>query len=450
MKSGFEKISEPNSRVRRTLWLSILDGGVVTVYLNWTSGAVLTGYLLALGAGPILLATAASIPQLMQVANPALAWLASRQKSRRRHLIRMATISRCLWLIAVFIPFLPVTPGWWPILLVSVIGLSSLFQVAGGLAWIPMIADVVPDQLRGRYFGLRNGVCGIVGMLAGLAAGRYLDHMPSPAGFQMVILIAVIFGLFSIFLYPHHYERTGKKLFLSLREGVLFPLRDKNFRRFILFSAYWNATVMLASPFVIPYFFRHLNMTFTQVAVWAGIASVCGLFIGPLWGKVADRTGHKTVLMITTFLAGSVHPLCWMIAAPGFLWFVWLSGLMDALSWGGINTAMFNLTLISAPHRHRTAYLAVLGMTSGLSGCVAGLISGPLLHLLLEHHWNFGGFTWTGYHSLFLIAAILRMQAWRFLKPLHEEGAKPAGEFIRDSVARLQAMMRGRGCGVVE
>ncbi len=423
-------------RVHAAMRVSILEGSIFTVYFNWTSGAVLTGYLMALGAGPALLAAVASLPALIQVANPLMAWMDGRQADRKPYIIGMAAVSRLIWFFPVFIPLLPVSATWRPLILLAVVGVSSFFQTAAGLAWISMMADVVPDSLRGRYFGLRNGICGVVGMVAGLSSGWLLDHMPKPAGFQMVTVGALLFALVGLFTYQFHYERPGKGAALSLRESLLVPLRDRNFRKLILFSAYWAAVVMLASPFVIPYFLDHLKMSFTQVAIWAGIASLCGLFTGPAWGKVADRIGHKTVLVITTFLAGSVHPLCWMIAAPGFLWFVWFSGLVDAFSWGGINTAMFNLTLASAPPRYRSAYVAVLGMVSGLAGFAAGMLSGPLLKFLLQGQVQWGGFTWTGYHSLFLIAGLLRTQAWRLLKPVHEAGSRPASEFLRYSWTR--------------
>ena len=143
-------------RIRSTMWLSMLEGSLFTVYFNWTTGAVLTGYLLALGAGPTLLAAAASLPLLVQVANPFLAWLASQQLRRLPYITLMASLSRPLWLFAAFIPMLPIAPSWWPVLLVALVGVSSLFQTAAGLAWIPLMAEVVPEPLRGRYFGLRN------------------------------------------------------------------------------------------------------------------------------------------------------------------------------------------------------------------------------------------------------------------------------------------------------
>jgi MFS family permease len=419
-------------RIRQTLRLSTVEGAITTVFLNWTSGAVLTGYLIFLGAGPMALAAVASVPLLVQVLNPLLAWVANRQSHRMVFMSAAATVGRSAWLLAALLPLLHVPPAWWPLCLVALVAFSSLFQTAAGLTWVSMMADVVSEQVRGRYFGLRNGICGVVGTVAGLGVGWYLDRAPAPASFQMVMVVAVLCALVGIRLYLQHYEPRSTAERLSLRDTLQVPLRDANFRRFMVFAVYWNASVMLAATFVIPYFFKHLHMTFTQVAMWSAIASLCGLFLGPLWGRVADRVGHKTVLAITTFLAGSVHPLCWMLATPNFLWFVWLSGLMDALSWGGINTAMFNLTLTSAPARHRMAYIAVLGMASGLAGCIAGLLSGPLLELLLRWSWSVGDFTWTGYHSLFLIAGLLRTQAWRLLRPVHEARARPATELLRD------------------
>ena len=419
-------------RVRNTLWVSVVEGAFTTVFLNWTMGAVLTGYLIYLGAGPLGLAAAASLPLLMQVANPLLAWLANGQRHRLGFIATTATLGRGVWLLAVILPMLALPPPWPPIIMLVLLGLSGLFQTACGLSWVGLMADVVPEEMRGSYFGWRNAICGVVGMLAGLSAGWYLDRMPAPASFQMVLLVGLLFAAVGIALVFQYHEPKHNAVRLSLGETLRVPLRDPNFRRFMVFVMYWNASVMLAAPFVIPYFFNHLQMTFTQVAVWAGIAALCGLVLGPFWGRVADRVGHKTVLIITTFLAGSLHPLCWMMATPGFLWFIWFSGFIDALSWGGINTAMFNLTLASAPPRHRVAYIAVLGMASGLAGCVAGLLSGPLLAWLLHGSWSVGSFTWTGYHSLFLLAGLLRTQAWRLLRPVHETRSRPATELLRD------------------
>lgn len=407
-------------RVGQTLWFSIFEGGFTMVFAVWTSGSILTGLLIHLGASPLQLAASASLPFLVQAANPVWAWLVDGIGSRKTFMMLVASLGRVIWLVPVILPLMGFSAAVLPAIMIGVIFVSSLFQSAAGPAWASMMSDVVPDADRGRYFGLRNGLLGLVGMVSGLGAGWYLDRHPGDAGFQMVMLVAVVFALVGIRLLSLHHDpemkRSGAPLFKALAE----PLKDLNFRRFLFFSVYWNAAVMLAAPFVIPYFFSHLKMTFTQVAIWSAIASIATMVIGTGWGRIADRVGHKQVLKITTFLAGTVHPACWMLATPGHLAFIWLSGLMDALSWGGINTAMFNLGIVTAPRDRRMMYLAVAGAVSGLAGFSAGLFSGVLLDVLLVHDAWLGSFHWTGYHSLFAISAVLRMQAFWLLAPVHE------------------------------
>jgi len=418
-------------RVHRTLWLSIIEGSFTQIFLVWTSGSILTGLMLYLGASPSQLAAVVSIPLLVQALNPISAWLVSHLGSRKQFMIHAGLLGRGVWMIPVMLPLLGLPGEVLPKIMLLVIFLSALFQNSLGPVWASLMADVVPDAMRGRYFSIRNGLLGIIGTGSALGAGWFLDHAPAPAGFQMVFLIAVIFAMIGIRLYSFHYEPKLAKPELSLLNTILDPFRDRNFRRFLRFSIYWNVSVMIASPFVIPYFFTHLKMTFTQLAIWSAIASVATLFIGAWWGKVADRVGHKQVLKATTFLAGSVHPVCWMLATPGNLTFVWISGLMDALSWGGINAAMFNLTLVTAPRHKRMIYIAVIGAVTGIAGFSAGILSGVLLDWLIRHDTYFGSFHWTGYHSLFAISGILRMQAWLLLGPVQEARAMPTREILR-------------------
>jgi len=420
-----------DQRVRRTLWLSIIEGSFTQVFLVWTSGSILTGLMLFLGASPKQLAAVVSIPLLVQVLNPVSAWLVSNLGSRKQFMIVAGFLGRSIWLVPVLLPLLGLPGHTMVKVMLGVVLISAFFQNSLGPAWASLMADVVPDASRGKYFGLRNGLLGIIGTGSALGAGWYLDHTPAPGGFQVVLLIAVIFALVGIRLYSFHYEPKLPKPDTSLLHMISEPFRDANFRRFLLFSVYWNMAVMLAAPFVIPYFFTHLKMTFTQIAIWGAIASVSTLFIGAWWGRIADRVGHKQVLKVTTFLAGSVHPACWILATPGNLTFVWISGIMDALSWGGINSAMFNLSVVTAPRHKRMMYLAVIGSVTGIAGFCSGLFSGVLLEFLLKHDAMLGNFHWTGYHSLFAISGFLRMQGWIFLGPIQEVRAVPTREILR-------------------
>lgn len=418
-------------RVRRTLWLSIIEGGFTQIFLVWTSGSILTGMMLYLGASSKQLAAVASIPFLVQMLNPVSAWLVSNLGSRLSFMMWAGLIGRGIWMVPVVLPLLGLPGSMLPTIMLAVVFFSALFQNSMGPAWASLMSEVVPDRIRGRYFSFRTGLHGVIGTTSMLGAGWFLDRAPAPAGFQMVMLVAVIFALTGIRLYGFHHEPRMVHPNTSLLRMVKEPFRDANFRKFLRFAMYWNASVMLAAPFVIPYFFTHLKMTYTQIAVWAAIAAVASLIIGTWWGKVADRVGHKQVLKVTTFIAGTAHPACWMLATPGNLTFIWISGIMDALSWGGINVAMFNLSVVTAPRDKRMMYLAVIGAVTGITGFSAGLMSGVLLDWFTRHETMIGGFHWTGYHTLFAVAAFFRMQAWMLLAPIHEVRAVPTRQILR-------------------
>ena len=426
-----EAPADVDQKVRRTLWISTLEGCITQNFLTWTTGSVLTGYMLYLGAGPKALAAAASIPLLAQLLNPLTAWLTTRMGSRRQFLITTNIFGRGIWILVAILPILPLSMADKLAAMMAIITISHVLQSGSGPAWTSLMADVVPAETRGRYFGMRTSIVGVMGMLAALGAGWFLDRAPAPVGFQMVYVVAVFLAMVGVYTYGMYYDPGTPRMQISLRESIMVPLRDRNFRKFLVFSSYWNASVMIAAPFVIPYFFTHLKMSYTEIAIWSAIASIFSLFTGPMWGRVADMAGHKTVLSITTVLAGTAHPLCWLLARPGHLMFIWISGVMDALSWGGIHSAIFNLSVSTAPQRMRMTYMAVLGAVNGISGFTAGLLSGPLMNFLLEHEAIVFGYHWTGYHSLFLISGFFRSQAWRFLVAVHEPHAWSARELLR-------------------
>lgn len=426
---------------KRSLWASIVEGGFTTVFMTWTSGAVLTGYLLALGAGPRELAAAASMPLLVQVFSPLITWWASRVRNRIRYLQLFTSLGRGLWIAAIFLPWMEFHRVEPALLLVALVGLSNLLQAGTGPAWISLMGDTVPQETRGRYFGLRNGIMSVVGMTASLSAGFYLDRAESPGGFQFVFSIGIIFAAIGIVLYgwqvdpPRSFSR--QPFFVALRE----PFQDRGFVRFLCFSMYWSAAVMLGSPFVIPYFFTQLGMSYTQVALWSATAAVCTLGAAPLWGRIADQVGHKTVLKVTSLLVGMALPACWMLASPELLIFIWISSVVDAFGWGGFNTAAFNMSLAAAPARSRMMYLAVLGAGTGITGCLAGLISGPLLEQF--HAWTFevDGWRWTPYHNLFLLTALFRSSAWLLLRGVPERPGRPLMEVLREYTQRGMSLL---------
>jgi len=419
-------------QVRRTMRLSVVEGSLTQVFLNWTSGSVLIGFMLHLGASPAEIALVGSVPLLAQVASPGVAFLAAVLGRRKALTVAMALASRTTWLLAASLPLTPMPDAWRPPALIVLVLVSSVFLAANGTLWTAWMGDVVPERERGRYFGLRAGIVGVVAMIANLAAGTFLDRVGAPFSFQAVLVASVAIALIGVGIYLVQLDPPTARERVRWRDLVTLPWRDPGFRRFLVFALYWQFVVMLAAPFVVPYFLGELGLSFTQVAVWSSVAAITALGTTVAWGRIADRSGNKSVLAIGTFLTGLLLPGAWIVAGfTGRVEWIWLSAVFDAVAWGAIGPAIFNLALVSAPRTNRVVFIAMYSLGTGVAGFLGGVLSGPLLVALRRFEAPAFGGTWTAYHWLFAVSGVLRMLAWAWLRRVPEADAWRTRDLLR-------------------
>jgi MFS family permease len=423
---------ELRGRVRRTMRLSVVEGSVTQVFLNWTSGSVLIGFMLHLGASPAEIALVGSVPLLAQVASPGVAYLAAALGRRKALTVAVALASRLSWLAAASLPALAVPDALRPSLMIVVVLTSSVFLAANSTLWAAWMGDVVPERERGRYFGLRAGIVGLVGTAANLAAGAFLDRVGAPFSFQAVLVASVAIALVGVGIYLAQLDPPTERVRIRWRDVVSLPWRDPGYRRFLVFALYWQFVVLLAAPFVIPYFLDELRLSFTQVAAWSSIAAVTAMGTTVLWGRVADLAGNRGVLAIGTFLAGALLPTTWIAAGlTGRVEWIWASAVFDAVAWGAIGPAIFNLALRSAPRANRVVFIAMYSLGTGVAGFVGGALSGPVLVLLQRLGPSPFGGGWSAYHSLFVLSGALRMLAWVWLRRVPEVEAWRTRDLLR-------------------
>jgi hypothetical protein len=79
---------------RRTMNLSIIEGFPAMFFINWTSGSVLAGLAIVLGANAQQIALLTAMPLLGQVASPVVAWLMARAGARKPLAVATAFLGR--------------------------------------------------------------------------------------------------------------------------------------------------------------------------------------------------------------------------------------------------------------------------------------------------------------------------------------------------------------------
>lgn len=421
------------SEVRRTLRASILEGSATTIFVSWTGGAVLAAYLIHMGATPSQLAIAGSVPFLAQTSAPIGAWLLSLWPRPRLLTAILASLGRSLWIFPALLPLFYLGMEGAVNYLIMLMMMSWFLQASAGPVWSTWMSRVVPAHRRGRYFGLRNGICAVVGLAANLAAGVILDAVGAPVNYQLLILSGTIFAMVGIALLRTHHEPPvlAPPRLVGPREMLIVPLRDRNFRRYLLLASSWTMSVLLGMTMFFPFLIQHMQLPFTQIAIFQAIVALSVLGSGPLWGKLADKVGNKAVLTFGIFIAGTIPPACWILARPGDPALIYLSGLFEGIAGGAIGAAMFNLSLATAPEKSRPAYLGVLAFVAGLSGFIGGVAAGPVLEIFAHLEFSAGAMSWGAFQWLFLFSGMGRLATCLLVRPIRETHAWRTRDVIR-------------------
>jgi MFS family permease len=420
--------------INRGLRISIVEGGFAMLYATLGGGMFLTGLALWLGANSFQIALLSAIPALVAGFGFLSGYLVRRAGARKNLLIWTAGIGRSVFLVLV--PFLLLRMRFGLPLFFATVAVSSLIMTIAGTVWQSWISDLVPEERRGRFFGLRNAIHGILGVTAAWGAGRGMDWLKAqgqePLGYALAFGLAVVFGLVStLLLFRQPEPELAPRPPLSLRQTFLGPLKETQFRRLIVFLAVWFVTGTLASPFYIVHMMQNLHFSFAAIGVYSMIGGVTGMVMQLLWGRAIDRFGSRPVTVLNFALVG-VMPLLWLFATPSFRLPIWGDALLNGLVWSGASLGLWGLLLdLADDPSHRESYFAIYSAVTGLGAFAASMLSGVIAQALHGFTVTIAGRTFINYHVMFLAAGLFRFVTLPLLLRVHERDSKSVPHTMR-------------------
>jgi MFS family permease len=420
---------------QKGLRISVLEGSFATVHVTLTTGAFLTGFALLLGANDFQIALLMSLPLLTQVLQIFSVHAIERFGYRKWISGIFSVFGRSLWAFPAIIPLIPkLKVHAISIFLICFVFISMSLSFAGA-PWLSWMADLVPAQIRGRYFGMRNMVTGIVTMMTSIGAGQLLDHYKMKdslnLGYSIVLIIAVLCGIMAFYFLTKQpeppYQRMPSYHFFNYLSK---PFHSTSFRKLLYFYLFFTFALSLASSYFPVYLLKTLNWSFSSLALMTIGSSIITLLTQPLWGRIVDRFGHKPVIK-TTVIGLLPLPVLYIIATPTHSWPIWLDIFFTGMFWSGFNLVMFNMVIYSLPQQGRPAFLAVYSAMTGLTNFIGMIIGGFLAQHLSLIQLNILGHPFINYHFLFLLTLMLRAAAIPLINRLAEPEAKTVGVMIR-------------------
>ncbi len=401
---------------QKSLEYSVKDGAAFSIMTGFGE-QYFTPLAIELGASNIgigLLASLppfiASLPQLFT--SKATGYLKSRKKT-----ILIAVLLQILtWIPLAAIPLL------WPengvTLLIVFVSLYFMFGQFANPTWNSLMGDLVNEEARGRFFGMRNKITGAVAFVSIFAAGYLLSLFTKETvlyGFTIIFLVA-----FAARIISWHYLSLMEDPPMKADGAVAFSftqylrrLRKTNYGRFALYYGLMNFSVYVASPFFAVYMLRDLQFTYFEYTIATAAMSLTTFLAMTYWGNLADRYGNKKIISLCgTSLA--VIPIIWLFSSD--LLSVILIQVLAGLVWSGFNLSAINIVYDNVKPENRTrvfAYHNILTASSVFLGAMFGA-------LIAGYGAGYGIFYY-GLQMLFLISGILRlMTSVLFLPQIRE------------------------------
>ena len=432
------------AETRRALWVAALAWGVFgSAWASMISGAPFVAFAREkLGATTFMYGLFSSLPFLGVLAQLPGAWWAERTGKRKAIFLVTATCNRAMWFLIAALPWIiPERYGGARVgALLALVVLGSALAHGGTPAWFSWFADMVPENVRGRYLGKRQALATTTAVVVSALVSHIVDVNDSFTTFAIIFSIAAVLGLVDIELFLLVREPTmpRRKLPWRLRDVLFEPLSNRPFRGYLLYAFSEAFMFGFAGPFFwlmgleglgIGKFWSNMYimvvpMIFTALAL-------------PAWGAVGDRFGARPLVTMGTLLTIS-FPICWVLATPGtYHPLLAVSAVIGGLFGAAIAVGDMSMVFSLTPRESRSAYLAVLSLASNLGWAVAPALAGAVAQSLRPVQLHLGGWTFGQFHFLMFISIALRLLHVIFVIPrLPDTRSQPTRDLVRHLVRR--------------
>lgn len=375
---------EEQKAIDKSLGVSIREGSVSSV----TAGAgdsYISPFAVAIGASNSQIAALTAIPNLIaplaQLITPKLL----EKRKRKSVAVTYVLFQGLMWLPLIAISLFFMKGEFWyaPLLLIMFWTVYASFGNLVSPAWSSWMGDLVPADKRGKYFGKRNTICGLVALSSTVLAGILLQYSKTAGiifiGFAILFSIALFTRSLASFILKKQYEPE-----LTVEKGYYFSffdfikkMRGNNFGRYTLYISLLVLAANIAGPFFTPYVLRELHFSYIQFTMaMIVVPGIITMLVLPLWGKFSDKYGSVRTMQVTWVIV-SIIPITWMLSR-NFWYIVLIPQLLAGVGWAGFNLAAGNFIFDATSRQRRSLCFAYSAVLNGI-GVFIGATTGGLI-----------------------------------------------------------------------
>jgi len=394
----------------------------------------------------------AAIPMLVFPARLLSSFIVERIGRRKKFFTVTLMLSRLVWVGILCLPFM--LTGVSKFRSTSFLAFLVVSSALGAMcepAWLSWIGDLIPENMRARFWSRRSLYLNVAGVLPMVALALAKDTVSAGGkfeseftGFAVVFGFAVLFGVIDLIIHygipePQMAERKHESRRLQV---LLEPAKDPRFRPFLVFNGAWTFSLALMGVFGYKYFFEVVGEKsfsfrlgplslvagqFTALGLITTLSILAGAVGYSIWGMLVHRYGNKPILQLCS-LATCFTPLPWLLVTREHPFLpTALAFTLGGFTFSGVALTRMNLMYGLSPRQNRSMYIAINLTVMGLCGALAPILAGYFMRYM-EGKSLLG---MNGFFLLCVMTSLARIYARTFLyRVLEGKGVTP-GYIVR-------------------
>jgi len=405
-----DSYGEPQfSRDQRNIRINIYHGIANIVSLN-LAAPFIGIYAIKIGASDFQVGLLSSGPALFSLLSmiPGGKYI-DRKSNQKQILSRLIFLHRLFYFLISLTPFFTEDKRAW--LLVSAVALMNMPGSVFNVGWQAYISKIIPASKRADAFAARNKLMNLTGSIVVLLAGRIIDAVKPPVGYQVVFAASFVMALVEIWVFNHidedkpepdvslnraspevensHGDAKAAGNRLGMVNSTLHNLRqimqNGAFVRFTLASLVFHFAWQTPWPLFTLYQVKQLGANNTWVSLLS-LANTAGSLIGyGFWARMLNQHGNLKTLFTSSiwiFIVPAAYAFSKSLTTIAF--FNVLTGAIFA----GVNLALFNSLLEVTPEESKATFIGYYTTVINASAIVAPMF-GVTLYNLLGFFWAF-------------------------------------------------------------
>lgn len=397
----------------------IYTGAMGNVWAHLISGIFFVYFGSQIGMTELQWGTMAGISSWLIAAQLFSARLTERTGQRKRTWFWLAMTDRVLRFVGVAVALWAWNGGssFAPAILMIAISVANLAGAMGSPPWLSWLADIIPEDEHGTFWGRRSLWISIATMLAVVPAGLVTDRIAPESRLAAtvgVLAVATLIGCLDLLIHGTIPEPLAAKASSPPRPRDLTdPFADPAFRPWLVFNAVWTFAMTLGGALATIYFVDQLGISenFLGGTVVLTSFTLFGVMAASRpSGRLVDRYGPRIVL-IGGHLLWSFLPFFWFFASPTTaLFFLAVASVFGGGGAEAATNAATKLILRAPPAAKRATYSAVSATVGSIAGGLGALAAGAILHLVTTYAPEAFLVRWgDGYRILFAASFLLRL-----------------------------------------